>query len=388
MGRKEMVAMLLAGGEGKRLGVLTKDLAKPAVYFGGKYRIIDFTLSNCAHSGIDTVGVLTQYQPLDLNRYLGIGSPWGLDRRDGGMAILPPYVKQKGGAWYKGTANAIYQNMGFIDRYDPEYVLVISGDHIYKMDYEKMLEHHKKTGADVTIAGIEVPWKEASRFGIMHADDEDRITAFEEKPKVPTSNRASMGIYIFSWHVLQRYLIRDEASRHSSNDFGKDILPAMLKDSLNMFVYPFRGYWKDVGTIESLWEANMDLLDDSPALDLTDPEWRIYSVSPNRPAQYIAPSSRIVSSIVNEGCLIEGDVHRSVLFYGVQTGIDSIVRESVVMPNARIGRDVRLYRTIVGDGAVIADGVTIGHPEHGGVTVVGSDEFIASYKTLLEVEPS
>jgi glucose-1-phosphate adenylyltransferase len=388
MGRKEMVAMLLAGGEGKRLGVLTKDLAKPAVYFGGKYRIIDFTLSNCAHSGIDTVGVLTQYQPLDLNRYLGIGSPWGLDRRDGGMAILPPYVKQKGGAWYKGTANAIYQNMGFIDRYDPEYVLIISGDHIYKMDYEKMLEHHKKTGADVTIAGIEVPWKEASRFGIMHADDEDRITAFEEKPKVPTSNRASMGIYIFSWHVLQRYLIRDEASRHSSNDFGKDILPAMLKDNLNMFVYPFKGYWKDVGTIESLWEANMDLLDDSPALDLTDPEWRIYSVSPNRPAQYIAPSSRIVSSIVNEGCMIEGEVHRSVLFYGVQTGMDSIVRESVVMPNARIGRDVRLYRTIVGDGAVIADGVTIGHPEHGGVTVVGSDEFIASYKTLLEVEPS
>lgn len=388
MGRKEMVAMLLAGGEGKRLGVLTKDLAKPAVYFGGKYRIIDFTLSNCAHSGIDTVGVLTQYQPLELNRYLGIGSPWGLDRRDGGMAILPPYMKQKGGVWYKGTANAIYQNMGFIDRSDPDYVLVISGDHIYKMDYEKMLAHHKKTGADVTIAGIEVPWKEASRFGIMHADDEDRITAFEEKPKVPTSNIASMGIYIFSWPVLQRYLIRDEANRHSSNDFGKDILPAMLKDGMNMFTYPFKGYWKDVGTIESLWEANMDLLDDRPALDLTDPEWRIYSVSPNRPAQYIAPSSRVISSIVTEGCMIEGEVNRSVVFYGVHTGPNSLIHESVVMPNAKIGAGVKLYRTIVGDGAVIADGVTIGHPDHGAVTVVGSDEFIASYKTLLEVEPS
>ncbi|EFM09923.1 glucose-1-phosphate adenylyltransferase [Paenibacillus curdlanolyticus YK9] len=388
MGRKEMVAMLLAGGEGKRLGVLTKDLAKPAVYFGGKYRIIDFTLSNCAHSGIDTVGVLTQYQPLVLNRYLGIGSPWGLDRRDGGMAVLPPFVKQKGGVWYKGTANAIYQNMGFIDRSDPDYVLIISGDHIYKMDYEKMLAHHKKTGADVTVAGLEVPWKEASRFGIMHADDEDRITAFEEKPKVPTSNTASMGIYIFSWPVLQRYLIRDEANRHSSNDFGKDILPAMLRDGMNMFVYPFRGYWKDVGTIESLWEANMDLLDDRPPLDLTDPEWRIYSVSPNRPAQYIAPQASVVSSIVTEGCLIEGDINRSVIFYGVHAARDSVIRESVVMPNAKIGVGARLYRTIVGDGAVIADGVTIGHPDQSSITVVGSDEFISNYKTLLEVEPS
>ncbi|GFN30501.1 glucose-1-phosphate adenylyltransferase [Paenibacillus xylaniclasticus] len=388
MGRKEMVAMLLAGGEGKRLGVLTKDLAKPAVYFGGKYRIIDFTLSNCAHSGIDTVGVLTQYQPLDLNRYLGIGSPWGLDRRDGGMAILPPYVKQKGGVWYKGTANAIYQNMGFIDRSDPEYVLIISGDHIYKMDYEKMLAHHKKTGADVTIAGIEVAWKEASRFGIMHVDDEDRITAFEEKPKMPTSNMASMGIYIFSWPVLQRYLIRDEANRHSSNDFGKDILPAMLKDGMDMFVYPFKGYWKDVGTIESLWEANMDLLDDHPPLDLTDPEWRIYSVSPNRPAQYIAPQAQIVSSIISEGSFIEGEVNRSVIFYGVHAGSESVIRESVVMPNARVGAGAKLYRTIVGDGAVIADGVTIGHPDQSEVTVVGSDEFVASYRALLEVEPS
>ncbi|MCR2803153.1 glucose-1-phosphate adenylyltransferase [Paenibacillus soyae] len=388
MGRKEMIAMLLAGGEGKRLGVLTRDLAKPAVYFGGKYRIIDFTLSNCAHSGIDTVGVLTQYQPLELNRYLGIGSPWGLDRRDGGMTILPPYVKQKGGVWYKGTANAIYQNMAFIERYDPEYVLVISGDHIYKMDYELMLEHHKKCGADLTIAGIEVEWKEASRFGVMHIDDEDRITAFEEKPKNPKSNIASMGVYIFTWKALQKYLIIDEANRNSSHDFGKDVIPAMMRDGLRMHCYPFKGYWKDVGTIESLWEANMDLIADEPALSLYDPEWRIYSVSPNKPAQLTTDTAEVTASLVTEGCILEGIVDRSVLFSGVHTEIGSLITESVIMPNVTIGAGAQVHRAIIGEGAVIQAGATIGDPNSDEITVVAVDQFVAVDHQLLEVEPT
>ncbi|MBD2869513.1 glucose-1-phosphate adenylyltransferase [Paenibacillus arenilitoris] len=388
MGQKEMIAMLLAGGEGKRLGVLTKDLAKPAVYFGGKYRIIDFTLSNCAHSGIDTVGVLTQYQPLELNRYLGIGSPWGLDRRDGGMTILPPYVKQKGGVWYKGTANAIYQNMSFIERYNPEYVLIISGDHIYKMDYELMLQHHKHTGADVTIAGIEVDWKEASRFGVMHIDDEDRITAFEEKPKNPTSNIASMGVYIFTWSELQKYLIYDEASRNSSHDFGKDLIPAMMRDGKGLYSYPFKGYWKDVGTIDSLWEANMDLLSDESPLDLSDSSWRIYSVSPNQPAQRVGADAKITSSLVTEGCMLEGEVNRSVLFYGVDAAKDSLIAESVVMPNVRIGEGARIYRAIIGEGAVIEPGVTIGGPEDEAITVIAVDQYVTVDHLLREVEHS
>ncbi|QHW34331.1 glucose-1-phosphate adenylyltransferase [Paenibacillus rhizovicinus] len=388
MGRKRMIAMLLAGGEGKRLGVLTKDLAKPAVHFGGKYRIIDFTLSNCAHSGIDTIGVLTQYQPLVLNAYLGIGSPWGLDRRDGGMAILPPYVKQKGGMWYKGTANAIYQNMGFIDRYDPDYVLVISGDHIYKMDYELMLQEHEERGADVTIACIEVDWKEASRFGIMHVDDDGGITSFEEKPKVPTSNLASMGVYIFSWPVLQQYLIRDESNRQSGNDFGKDIIPAMLQDGVKLQSYTFNGYWKDVGTLESLWEANMDLLSEQPALDLNDRNWRIYSVNPNRPAHYASGTAEIVDSLVTEGCIIEGFVQRSVLFYGVQSGVDSEIRESVIMPNVKIGKGARIYKSIIEEGAIIGDGVVIGSPDSETVTVIGSDELVTANHSLQEVEHS
>jgi len=386
MGRKEMIAMLLAGGEGKRLGVLTKDLAKPAVHYGGKYRIIDFTLSNCAHSGIDTVGVLTQYQPLVLNGYLGIGSPWGLDRRDGGMSILPPFMKQKGSMWYKGTANAIYQNMGFIDRFDPEYVLIISGDHIYKMDYDHMLQEHKRSGADVTISGIQVDYKEAKRFGIMHIDEDQRITSFEEKPKVPTSNLASMGIYIFSWPVLQQYLIRDEANRLSGNDFGKDIIPAMLHDGVSLHAYLFEGYWKDVGTIESLWEANMDLLTDRPALNLNDRDWRIYSVNPNRPGHFAAPDAVLSNSLVTEGCMVEGTVHRSVLFYGVQAGADSIIEQSVIMPNVRIGQGARIYKAIIGEGAIIADGITIGNQDSGSITVIGSDEYVTRSQTLLEVK--
>ncbi len=386
MGRKEMVAMLLAGGEGKRLGVLTKDLAKPAVYFGGKYRIIDFTLSNCAHSGIDTVGVLTQYQPLELNRYLGIGTPWGLDRRDGGMAILPPFVKQKGGVWYKGTANAIYQNMGFIERYDPEYVLIISGDHIYKMDYDLMLQHHKRSRADVTIAGIQVDWKEASRFGVMHVDDEDRITAFEEKPKNPTSNIASMGVYIFTWKALQKYLIYDEGNRNSTHDFGKDLIPAMMRDGLRLHSYPFKGYWKDVGTIESLWEANMDLLDDDSPLNLHDPAWRIYSVSPNRPAQFVSDTAELSSSIVTEGCMLQGKIESSVLFYGVTAERGSVIKESVIMPNVVIGEGAQIYRAIIGEGAVIQAGVVIGDPHDDAITVVAVEQFVTSDHDLLEVE--
>lgn len=388
MGRKEMIAMLLAGGEGKRLGVLTKELAKPAVYFGGKYRIIDFTLSNCAHSGIDTVGVLTQYQPLELNRYLGIGSPWGLDRRDGGMTILPPYMKQKGGVWYKGTANAIYQNMAFIERYNPEYVLVISGDHIYKMDYELMLQHHKRCEADVTIAGIGVDWKEASRFGVMHIDDEDRITAFEEKPKHPTSNIASMGVYIFSWKTLQKYLIYDEANLSSCHDFGKDIIPAMMRDGLRLHCYSFKGYWKDVGTIESLWEANMDLIADEPELCLYDRHWRIYSVSPNLPAQLTTETAEVASSFVTEGCFLEGTVDRSVLFYGVHAEKGSYISESVIMPNVRIGAGAQIYRAIIGEGAVIQAGVTIGDPSDHAITVVAVEQYVAADHELLEVEPS
>ncbi|OBZ08146.1 glucose-1-phosphate adenylyltransferase [Bacillus sp. FJAT-26390] len=388
MGRKEMIAMLLAGGEGKRLGVLTKDLAKPAVYFGGKYRIIDFTLSNCAHSGIDTVGVLTQYQPLELNRYLGIGSPWGLDRRDGGMTILPPFMKQKGGVWYKGTANAIYQNMSFIEPYNPEYVLIISGDHIYKMDYELMLQHHKRSGADVTIAGIEVDWKEASRFGVMHIDDEDRITSFEEKPKNPTSNIASMGVYIFTWSELQKYLIYDEASRSSNHDFGKDLIPAMMRDGKRLHSYPFKGYWKDVGTIESLWEANMDLIADEPPLELADADWRIYSVSPNQPAQHIGSTAEVSASLITEGCMIEGIVDRSVLFYGVKAAKNTVITESVVMPNVRIGEGARIYRAIIGEGAVIQAGVTIGSPDDDAITVIAVDQYVTNDHLLQEVEHS
>lgn len=384
--RKQMVAMLLAGGEGKRLGVLTKDLAKPAVYFGGKYRIIDFTLSNCVHSGIDTIGVLTQYQPLELNRYLGIGTPWGLDRRDGGMTILPPYMQKEGGSWYKGTANAIYQNIGFIERYDPDYVLVISGDHIYKMDYSLMLNHHIEKQADLTIAGIQVSWEEASRFGLMHTDDQHNIIGFEEKPKKPTSNLASMGVYIFNWKQLQKYLIDDEQNELSSNDFGKDVIPQMLKDGLTLSCYTFDGYWKDVGTIDSLWEANMDLIEPSPSLDLGDANWRIYSVNPVQPAQYVAPSAQITTSLVTEGCFIEGKVNRSILFYGVQSGERSEIYESVIMPKVSIGKDVKIYKAIIGEGAVIEDGAVIGSSEQEEITVIPVGKHVPAHFNLMGVE--
>jgi glucose-1-phosphate adenylyltransferase len=387
MGKTDCIAMLLAGGEGRRLGVLTKDVAKPAVHFGGKYRIIDFTLSNCVHSGIDTVGVLTQYQPLVLNQYLGIGSPWGLDRRDGGMHVLPPYVRKKGGVWYKGTANAIYQNMGFIERYNPEYVLIISGDHIYKMNYEMLLESHKKNNADATIAVISVPWAEASRFGILSVDENERVTEFAEKPKKPNSNLASMGVYVFTWSVLKDALIRDEAKGNSSNDFGKDIMPTMLEEGARLFSYRFDGYWKDVGTIDSLWEANMDLLETRPALELNDRSWRILSVNPNQPAQYVAPHAKIQNSLINEGCVVEGDVNRSVLFYGARVGEGSVVEDSILMPGAEIGRGARVIRAIVGEGAKVGEGCQVGSIDSVEIAVVGSGETILSVAEIQEVEP-
>ncbi|MFD0670577.1 glucose-1-phosphate adenylyltransferase [Cohnella sp. GCM10027633] len=385
MRKNECIAMLLAGGEGRRLGVLTKDLAKPAVPFGGKYRIIDFTLSNCAHSGIETVGVLTQYQPLVLTQHLGIGTPWGLDRREGGMHVLPPYVRQKGGTWYKGTANAIYQNIGFIERYDPEYVLIISGDHIYKMDYDLLLESHKRNRADATIAVISVPWAEASRFGILSVDDEGRIVEFAEKPKKPTSNLASMGVYMFSWQVLKDALVRDEAERNSSNDFGKDIIPTLLAEGARMYSHRFEGYWKDVGTIDSLWESNMDLLEDRPQLQLNDSSWRIFTASPNQPAQYIAPTARVQGALINEGCFVEGDVNRSVLFPGVQVGEGSVIEDSVLMPGAVIGKNARIIRAIVGEGAVVEDGCQVGSLDAEEIAVVGNGETIKV--ELQEVEP-
>ncbi|MBQ5783230.1 MAG: glucose-1-phosphate adenylyltransferase, partial [Oscillospiraceae bacterium] len=305
---KECVAMLLAGGQGSRLYALTQSMAKPAVYFGGKYRIIDFPLSNCVNSGIDTVGVLTQYQPLELNEYLGNGQPWDLDRMYGGVHVLPPYQKATGSDWYKGTANAIYQNINFIERYDPEYVLILSGDHIYKMDYAKMLEAHKEKEADITIAVLDVPKEEASRFGIMTCNEEGRIVKFTEKPKNPDSTLASMGIYIFTWEKLKKYLIEDEANPESENDFGKNIITSMLADQQKLYAYRFEGYWKDVGTIDSLWESNMDLLDPNVPFDVWDKEWKIYSRTLNSPPQYVSEKGVVENSMISEGCAVDGTI--------------------------------------------------------------------------------
>lgn len=370
--RKECVAMILAGGQGSRLGVLTKRQAKPAVPFGGKYRIIDFPLSNCANSGLYTVGVLTQYQPLDLHTYIGIGSAWDLDRMGGGVYVLPPFVGQKGGEWYKGTANAIYQNTDFIDTFNPVYVLILSGDHIYKMDYSLMLEFHKAKQADATIAVFEVPWDEASRFGIMNTDDSQRIVEFAEKPKQPISNLASMGVYIFNWEALKLFLEEDERDAKSAHDFGKNVIPRMLSAGCSMFAYPFQGYWKDVGTVESLWEANMDLLADRPELDLHDQSWRIYSVNPALPPHFIASQANISNSLVSEGCTVFGEVDTSVLFPGVSIAAGAIVRHSVIFPNAQIGAGALIERSIIGSESVIETGVSVGHGNaDSGITVVG-----------------
>ena len=380
MGKKEIVAMILAGGQGSRLGVLTKRLAKPAVPFGGKYRIIDFPLSNCSNSGIYTVGVLTQYKPLELNTHIGIGSPWDLDRRDGGVRVLPPYQEEKGGKWYKGTANAIYQNIEYVDRYNPEYILILSGDHIYKMNYDKMLEFHKQKKADATIAVIDVPIEEASRFGIMNTRDDLSIYEFEEKPQNPKSTKASMGIYIFNWSILKRFLIEDENNIDSSNDFGKDIIPNMLNNKMKLVAYPFEGYWKDVGTIRSLWEANMDLLKIDNDLNLYDSEWKIYSQNQVRPAHYIGEEAKIVNSLIVEGCIINGKIENSVLSQGVYVGKNTVIRDSVIMPNAQIGDNVVIDKTIVGSNAIINHGCRIGNGAS--IEVVGAYQYIVNESTI------
>jgi glucose-1-phosphate adenylyltransferase len=351
--------MLLAGGKGSRLNSLTKDLAKPAVPFGGKYRIIDFTLSNCTNSGIDTVGVLTQYQPLLLNSYIGIGSAWDLDRKDGGVTVLPPYSESSEVKWYTGTASAIFQNLNYLKQYQPEYVLILSGDHIYKMNYESMLEYHIQKRADVTISVIEVPWHEAGRFGIMNTEEDLRIREFEEKPNTPKNNLASMGIYIFNWNVLKEFLEMDDRNQRSTHDFGKDVIPLLLDEKKRLFAYPFKGYWKDVGTVKSLWEANMDLLNDESSLDLFDKDWKIYTVNPNRPPQYISQEAIVKESLINEGCTIEGAVEKSVLFHGVSIGKGSFIKEAVIMSDAKIGRNVRIEKAIVPSNIMVPDGTVI-----------------------------
>ncbi len=360
MKRKEVVAMLLAGGQGKRLKGLTKTLAKPAVYFGGTYRIIDFPLSNCSNSGIDTVGVLTQYEPLVLHSYIGVGSDWDMDRRSGGVYVLPPYEREDGTSWYRGTADAIYRNLKFIEQYDPEHVLILSGDHIYKMDYERMLNYHKEKGADCTISVIDVTVEEATRFGILNTDDDLRIYEFEEKPAKPKSTLASMGVYLFKWDMLKKYLLQNVEQKDTTHDFGKDIIPLMLGEGKTLYAYPFQGYWKDVGTINSLWEANMDLLSEDSELNLNDPSWRIYTRNPNQPAEYIAPGAKVRNCMINEGCSVYGEVNHSVLFYGVEVGEGSVVTDSVIMPQVKIGRNVRIHRAIITENMVIEDGTVIG----------------------------
>ena len=380
MSRKhECIAMLLAGGQGSRLGILTKNIAKPAVPYGGKYRIIDFPLSNCVNSGIYTVGVLTQYQPLELNDYIGNGHAWDLDRADGGVHILSPYQQIKGTEWYKGTANAIYQNINFIDRYDPEYVAVLSGDHIYKMDYSDMLAYHKEKNADCTIAMLEVPWEEASRFGLMFVDDEGRITAFEEKPKNPKSNKASMGVYMFTWKKLRQYLLDDEANPRSSNDFGHDLIPAMHENGERLFAYAFDGYWKDVGTIDSLWEANLDLLNPKVDLDLTDTSWKIYAKNTASTPHYVSADAKVQNSMITEGCEVYGDVDFSVLFSDVTVEEGAVVKDSIIMPNTVIKSGATVQYAIVAEGAVIEPGAVVGQRpedmenlEDWGVAVVGA----------------
>ena len=371
--------MLLAGGQGSRLGILTKNIAKPAVPYGGKYRIIDFPLSNCVNSGIYTVGVLTQYQPLELNDYIGNGHAWDLDRADGGVHILSPYQQIEGTEWYKNTANAIYQNINFIDRYDPEYVVILSGDHIYKMDYSDMLTYHKEKNADCTIAMLEVPWEEASRFGLMFVDDDGAITAFEEKPKNPKSNKASMGVYMFTWKKLRQYLLDDESNPNSSNDFGHDLIPAMHEAGERLFAYPFDGYWKDVGTIDSLWEANLDLLNPKVDLDLTDTSWKIYSKNTSSTPHYVSESASVQNSMITEGCDVCGNIDFSVLFSDVTVEEGAVVRDSIIMPNTVIKKGAVVQYAIVAEGAVIEPGAVVGQrPEDmdnlddWGVAVVGA----------------
>ena len=381
--KKEMIAMLLAGGQGSRLGVLTQKIAKPAVPYGGKYRIIDFPLSNCVNSGIEAVGVLTQYQPLVLNEYIGNGQPWDLDGMNVGVQILSPYEKKGGADWYSGTANAIYQNINYIDRYNPEYVVILSGDHIYKMDYSKMVAYHKEHNADCTIAVIDVPLAEASRFGILNTNPDGSIYEFDEKPAHPKSTNASMGIYVFSWDKLRKYLIEDEANPDSSNDFGKDILPKMLADGQRMFAYAFSGYWKDVGTIESLWESNMDLLDPNVTLDLADENWKIYSRNPVVAPHYVSPTGVVQNSLISDGCIIEGNVDFSVLFSNVTIAPGAVVNDSILMPGVVVEEGAVIQYAIVSENAIIKKNAVVGarpedieNKEDWGVAVVGDNRTI------------
>ena len=375
--KKEVVAMLLAGGQGSRLYALTSHVAKPAVPFGGKYRIIDFPLSNCVNSGIDTVGVLTQYRPLELNGYIGSGQPWDLDRSDGGVHILPPYMREGDqGTWYKGTANAIYQNIGFLDMYDPEYVVILSGDHIYKMDYSEMVEFHKKSGAACTISVLEVTMEEATRFGIMNVDGNDQVYEFEEKPAHPKSNLASMGIYVFSWSKLRQYLIDDEANPNSSNDFGKNIIPNMLNAGEKLMAYRFRGYWKDVGTIDSLWDANMDMLAPNSGISLYDTNWPIYARTPIKPPHITGPNAEVSHSLITGGCQVDGKVENSVLFHSVTVEEGADVQYSILMPGTVVKAGAKVYYSIIAEDAVIESGAQVGteptdDPEWG-VAVVAS----------------
>ena len=378
--KKEIVAMLLAGGQGTRLQVLTKDMAKPAVPFGGKYRIIDFPLSNCSNSGISTVGVLTQFMPLELNSYMGNGNPWDLDRVDGGLTILPPYTAGKTGEWYKGTANAIYQNIKYIDQYDPEYVLILSGDHIYKMNYNKMLEFHTEKKADLTVAHINVSLEEASRFGILNTDDDLRIVEFLEKPEHPVSTKASMGIYIFNWKVLREYLIRDEENSESEKDFGKNIIPMLLEEDRRIYAFPFEGYWKDVGTIESLWEANMDLIKRKDEFNISDKSWKIYYRHEGRLPQFIAESAEVTDSMISDGTILLGKVHESILSSGVSVGKNAKVLGSIIMQNAVIEEGATVVNSIIAEGTVVKSGVTVGHEEielgKDMITVIGNFEVV------------
>ena len=396
MFKKEMIAMLLAGGQGSRLGVLTAKVAKPAVGFGGKYRIIDFPLSNCINSGIDTVGVLTQYQPLRLNTHIGIGIPWDLDRNVGGVSILPPYEKSSNSEWYTGTANAIYQNLDYMETYNPDYVLILSGDHIYKMDYEVMLDFHKANHADVTIAAMPVPIEEASRFGIVVTDHESRIKEFEEKPEKPSSNLASMGIYIFTWSKLREYLVADEADPTSENDFGKNIIPAMLAAGERMTAWRFDGYWKDVGTLVSLWDANMDMLSPGSGLNLLDRRWPIYSRTPSCPPAYVGSKADIGNSVVAKGCEVLGEVKNSVLSYNTQVGEGAVVSYSVLMPGAVVESGAVVQYAIVGESCRICRDAQVGAPPEtaqdpddwgvavlGPGTVIGDGEIVPA-KTLLD----
>ena len=374
--KKECIAMLLAGGQGSRLYVLTSEMAKPAVPFGGKYRIIDFPLSNCTNSGIDTVGVLTQYRPLELNSHIGSGQPWDLDASTGGVHILPPYQGAKGGTWYKGTANAIYQNIGFVDNYDPEYVVILSGDHIYKMDYADMVQKHKEAAAACTISVMEVPWSDASRFGIMSVNEVGQITEFAEKPKEPKSNLASMGIYVFTWADLRRYLTEDEADPNSENDFGKNIIPKMLNDGMKMQSYRFDGYWKDVGTLESLWDANMDMLSPDSGLDLLDESWPIYARSMSAPAAFLGSNAKVNHSAFNRGCELEGTVENSVLSQGVTVAPGAEVSYSVLFPGVTVEEGAVVKYAILGEGCKVGAGCKVGcdpaeaDPDKWGLAVV------------------